>query len=337
MKQPLVSIIMPMYGVERYIAKAIESVLRQHYTGWELVIVNDGTEDNSRRIAEEYEKKDSRIIIVDKPNGGLSDARNFGLQFVHGKYLHFFDSDDYIDEDFYDSLVNHMERHDFDFVITGYTTDFYNSSGEIYEQRDTLPEAGEYGTELIRSNYHACIPLLDFAWNKFYKTSFITDNHLLFRKGLSLIEDAEFMNRVFRCSLHFSFIPLRGYHYCNYNRPSLSNTFSSDTITLCAEKVKLVKERLEVFGLSGDTEANILSETAFGNYKFIFYLLFNSNETCRGKYIREALYNGALHSYALNHRPVSMFDKLVLLCIRLRKVWIVSLTYQLKRYIKSSF
>lgn len=86
---PELSVVMPVYGVELYIAKAIESVMKQTFSSWELIVVNDGTKDRSREIAKQYEAGDSRIKVYDKENGGLSDARNFGLKLATGKYIHF--------------------------------------------------------------------------------------------------------------------------------------------------------------------------------------------------------------------------------------------------------
>ena len=93
-KAPVVSIVMPTYNVEEYIASAIESVLVQSFSDWELLIVDDGSTDNSNAVAQKYSMQDKRIKVLRKENGGLSDARNFGLERACGKYVHFFDSDD---------------------------------------------------------------------------------------------------------------------------------------------------------------------------------------------------------------------------------------------------
>ena len=90
---PKLSIVMPMYCVEQYIEKAIVSVLNQDFQDWELLIVNDGSPDNSRSIAARFVSCDKRIKILDKENGGLSDARNWGLNRAQGDFVHFFDSE----------------------------------------------------------------------------------------------------------------------------------------------------------------------------------------------------------------------------------------------------
>ena len=103
---PKISIIMPMYRVERYIEKAIKSVLDQDFMDWELLIVNDGSPDGSREIASVVAAGDNRIRILDKENGGLSDARNYGLDRAIGDFVHFYDSDDWIEPDSCEKLYS---------------------------------------------------------------------------------------------------------------------------------------------------------------------------------------------------------------------------------------
>ena len=97
MKQPLISVIIPVYGVEKYIAQCLESVINQKYKNLEIIVVNDGTKDRSAEIAKEYAAKDSRIKVFDFENGGLSVARNRGLEIATGDYISYIDSDDWID------------------------------------------------------------------------------------------------------------------------------------------------------------------------------------------------------------------------------------------------
>lgn len=93
---PAISIIIPVYNVEKYLARCLDSVLNQTFTDWEAICVNDGTPDNSQKILEEYAARDSRVRIFKKENGGLSDARNFGLKHATGEYIMYLDSDDFI-------------------------------------------------------------------------------------------------------------------------------------------------------------------------------------------------------------------------------------------------
>lgn len=96
MEKKLISIIVPVYNAEKYLQKCLDSILEQTYQNLEIIIVNDGSTDNSGQICQEYEKKDSRIIYIEKENGGVSDTRNTGLDRMTGSYVTFVDSDDWV-------------------------------------------------------------------------------------------------------------------------------------------------------------------------------------------------------------------------------------------------
>ena len=106
MKQPLISVIIPVYGVEKYISQCLESVINQTYKNLEIIVVNDGTKDRSAEIAKVYAAKDSRMKVYDFENGGLSVARNRGLEIATGDYISYIDSDDWIDLKLYEVLID---------------------------------------------------------------------------------------------------------------------------------------------------------------------------------------------------------------------------------------
>ncbi|HEY8803664.1 MAG TPA: glycosyltransferase, partial [Clostridium sp.] len=104
MQNPLISIIVPIYKVEVYIRNCVDSILNQTYKNLEIILVDDGSPDNCGNICEEYSSKDKRIKVIHKKNGGLSSARNAGLDIASGEYIGFIDSDDWIEGDMYESL-----------------------------------------------------------------------------------------------------------------------------------------------------------------------------------------------------------------------------------------
>ena len=120
MDQPLVSIILPVYNAQNHLARCIGSILDQTYKNIELIILNDGSKDHSLPVCEEFRAKDSRIVLVDKENSGVSDTRNLGLKLAGGEYVQFVDSDDYIDPGFTQHLVEAAETHHADLVIAPY-------------------------------------------------------------------------------------------------------------------------------------------------------------------------------------------------------------------------
>lgn len=100
----LVSVIVPVYKVERYLSRCVDSILQQSYSNLEVILVDDGSPDSCGMICDEYQKNDRRIRVIHKSNGGLSDARNYGIEAAQGKYLAFVDSDDWLDFDMIDIL-----------------------------------------------------------------------------------------------------------------------------------------------------------------------------------------------------------------------------------------
>ncbi len=123
------SIIVPVYNVEKYLPKCIESIMAQTYRKFELILVDDGSPDKSGSICDEYATKDSRIIVIHKANGGVSAARNSGLQIASGEYIGFVDPDDYIARNMYENMIKELEEHSVDMVICGY--DYINEDYSI--------------------------------------------------------------------------------------------------------------------------------------------------------------------------------------------------------------
>ncbi len=111
MEDKLISIIIPVYNVERYLRECIDSIIAQTYKNLEIILVDDGSSDKSGEICDEYSKKDSRIKVIHKKNGGLSDARNVALDIAKGDYIGFIDSDDYIEKDMFQILYNLAEEY----------------------------------------------------------------------------------------------------------------------------------------------------------------------------------------------------------------------------------
>ena len=115
-EHPLISVIVPVYNVEKYLPKCVDSILAQTYDNLEIILVEDGTKDNSGAICDEYARKDSRIRVIHKENGGLSSARNAGMDIARGEYFGFVDSDDWIEPEMYETLLNLAAKYDADMV-----------------------------------------------------------------------------------------------------------------------------------------------------------------------------------------------------------------------------
>lgn len=130
--QPLISVIVPVYNVEEYLPKCLDSIINQTYKNIEIIIVNDGSTDKSGIICDEYANKDIRIKVIHKENGGLSDARNRGIDIANGDYIGFVDSDDYIAEDMYEYLYDFAVENDLDVAMC--------SSCDVYKDKIIRPK-----------------------------------------------------------------------------------------------------------------------------------------------------------------------------------------------------
>lgn len=165
MKQPLISVIIPVYGVEKYIAQCLESVINQTYKNLEIIVINDGTKDRSAEIAKEYAAKDSRIKVYDFKNGGLSVARNRGLEIATGEYISYLDSDDWLDTKMYETLLETAMKNEADMVKCG----IIETNGAA-EEKITFSDVKIINNEQHKAfeNYFKGI-LWTLAWNGLYK------------------------------------------------------------------------------------------------------------------------------------------------------------------------
>ncbi len=154
MNEKKISVIIPMYNSEKYIAKCLDSIISQNYENLEIIVVNDGSKDSSKEICEEYVKKDSRIRLINTENRGAGSARNTGLDASTGEIIGFIDSDDYICNDFYERLYNMLETTGADIAIGRFERvseqdeiNFQNS-GEIKEHTNLEQLMDLYGENL---------------------------------------------------------------------------------------------------------------------------------------------------------------------------------------------
>lgn len=161
----LISIIVPIYNVEEYLERCVNSIINQTYKNIEIILVNDGSTDNSGNICNELGKKDNRIKIIHKQNGGLSDARNAGLKIAQGCYIGFVDSDDYIKEDMFETLYNLNKKYNSEISIVSYY-EYYN--GKLIAARDSKKLEIFNKIDAIKELL-IDTKIQSYAWNKLFK------------------------------------------------------------------------------------------------------------------------------------------------------------------------
>ena len=214
MSQPLVSIILPVYNAQSHLERCIGSILAQTYRDLELIILNDGSKDQSLPVCEAFRAKDSRILLVDKDNSGVSDTRNLGLKLAGGKYIQFVDSDDHIAPDYTQHLVTAAEQNHADLVIAPYKMVIpagVSKPEQVLEKlQDDLgvmsvarpPEVREYGflpagiydkdTFALRLMDKPASYFYSVLWNKLYRRDILTGSDIRFTSELRWAEDLVF-------------------------------------------------------------------------------------------------------------------------------------------------
>lgn len=175
---PKVSVIVPIYNVEAYLDRNLSSLLNQSYQDFEVLCVNDGSTDNSQRIIDEYIKKDMRFKSLIKNNGGLSDARNYGLKFAEGEYIMFIDGDDFCEDDMLENCVSQMDMHNLDMFVFAYNQYYLASNTKEFiglDIKDTVTNLKKDQSILAKTP--------NAAWNKMYKKSLFIDNGITYPYG----------------------------------------------------------------------------------------------------------------------------------------------------------
>lgn len=188
----MISIVVPVYNVDKYLPKCIESLVNQTYLDIEIILVDDGSADTCGQICDEYAKRDSRIIVVHQKNQGVSVARNAGLACAKGEYIGFVDPDDWIDSEMYEGMLNAILCEQTDMVICGY--DYYDESGCIDEQRRYWVRPNEVISQKeVMSRFSDMPPTIRHGVvNKLFRRDLV--NNQQFKVGLHSSEDVLFLN-----------------------------------------------------------------------------------------------------------------------------------------------
>lgn len=249
---PKVSVIIPVYNVEQYLPRCVDSVLRQTLKDLEIILIDDGSPDNAPAICDRYAASDERITAFHKENGGLASARNAGMRLAKGEYIFFLDSDDWLEPDGLEMLCGVAERYPVDFVRfrairTGWPGLPENAPCMVEPVRE-LAE-GLYDRERIRKEVFPRLlatPQLTMgavvgAWGSLYRRDFLEENHLYFYEEVKFSEDLVFSARVVRAAKAFYFVDKAGVYHYFYNPNSISKSFRAGRWKSCKETIRLVE------------------------------------------------------------------------------------------------
>lgn len=228
---PKVSVIVPVYNVEGYLAKCLDSIIEQTIKDIEIILVNDGSTDQSRNIAGEYSNKDSRITIIDKVNGGLSSARNAGLDVVKGEFIAFIDSDDWLDCNMLDAMYNSAIENNGDIIVCNFKIIDESTYKPTEDRGFDFNNGVNFINEKNRSHYIYAYGYGDNVCNKLYKKELILENNIRFEKNEEIYSEDLLFNLY--CSCHIKKV-------CAINKPFYNRLIRKGSITQ-SEKKELIK------------------------------------------------------------------------------------------------
>lgn len=232
---PKVSVIIPCYGVEKYLGRCMDSVLKQTLSDIEIILVDDGSKDKVPEMCDEYARQDDRIKVIHKANGGLGYARNSGLEIATGEYVAFVDSDDYVDLSIYETLYYEAEKENADAVFCGFNLEGVNDnwiksneidSAKIFQGKDItrfmLDMVANAPDESNERRYYMSV------WRAIYRRSIIINNNISFLSERQVVsEDIPFQVDFLKLTKKLVYIPDNLYYYCN-NGSSLTATYKKE-------------------------------------------------------------------------------------------------------------
>lgn len=320
MTKPKVSIIMPVYGVEDYVGKSIESIQAQTYDNWELWAVDDGSPDRSGEICDDYAAKDDRIRVIHKENGGAPSARNVAIDKADGKYFYFMDSDDWAEPDMLADLVALAEEHRAQLVVAGYYIDTFYSEAEAFTQTQSVPSVVFTSQREFRENAHRLFDqnLLYTPWNKLFEAAYIKQNKLYFPN--TFWDDFPFNLSVIRDIERVVVTEKKYYHFIRKRAESETARYRSDMYEKREEENGWLRELYRHWGVSSPAVEEFLARRYIERVVGCIENVTNKSCTLSGKEkraeIKKMIGSAGARTAVKTAVPGSGYMKLMLLPIK---------------------
>lgn len=234
---PIISVILPVFNMEKYIDRCVNSVIGQSFSDWELILVDDGSTDGSGNICDEYAKKDSRIRVIHKKNGGVASARQIGTDEAEGKYSIHCDADDWIDSNMLENMYSEAQKEDADIVVSNFYYNYSNDRECLYKVKVPLV-AQDFIKEILYGNSFGglCHKLIRHSLYKKYNIRYI--------EGVNYCEDVLVLAQLLKNDLHIRYIDKAYYHYCLENEDSITRNYTLKTYLMRQKSVKALREIL---------------------------------------------------------------------------------------------
>lgn len=256
----LISVIVPVYNVEQYLEKCVDSIINQTYKNLEIILIDDGSTDSSGQLCDHLAQKDSRIVVYHKENGGVSSARNLGLDKAQGDYIGFIDSDDYIDPDMYEFLYNDLKKYNVDISMCDLYHVYANKKDEQVDVIERyIINASDAINLVLNGKFSAVTP-----GNKLYKKNLFYE--VRYDLNISVAEDALMIIKLLGKSGLLSISTEKKYYYYHRSNSLTTSPFSEktlDVITVYQRVLEIVKEN----------NPNIIDSAKYRVFWAYFYVL----------------------------------------------------------------
>ena len=260
--RPFISVVMPVYNVEKHLEKAVSSVLQQKMQDFEIILVDDCSPDRCPELCEELSRKYSQISVIHhEENRGLSEARNSGLAVARGKYIWFMDSDDYVEDGLFEKVFDSVAVNPAEVVVFGLTEDYYTVQDELHHSLQIKEDAhcfcdrDELRRYVIKLEQKT---LYGYAWNKFYNLDYLKQIQLKYEK-ITLIEDILFNVKYFMDIDTMNVLDYCGYHYNKRMDNSLTSKFFPEYYKLHRKRIDLIYHQYQYWNLCTDEIKGILA------------------------------------------------------------------------------
>ncbi len=335
-----VSIIMPVYCVEEYVGKAIESIKAQTHTNWEFFCVDDGSPDKSGEICDRYAKEDSRIIVIHKENGGAPSARNAAIDKASGKYMYFLDSDDWAEPTMLEDMVKLAEDNSSQLVVAGYYIDTYYNDTEKYTQEQFVEPQVFNNQRQFRENAHKLFDrnLLYTPWNKLYRADYIKENKLYFPE--TFWDDFPFNLSVIRDVQSVSVTDKKYYHFIRKRAESETAKYRADMFSKREEEHGWMVDLYNHWQVkTAETEeflARRYIERVVGCCENVTNKNCNLSPKEKRAEIKKMLLSSTAQKAVKTAKPRSLYMRVILLPIRLKSAFLMYTVSSVISRVKSS-
>jgi len=232
LKKELISVIVPIYDIEKYLNKCIESIVNQSYKNLEIILIDDGSTDESGKICDKWKEKDGRIKVIHKENGGLSDARNVGIENSTGEILYFIDGDDYIDFDIIDNLYFSLLENNTDISMGGLVRELYFEQKTLYSDKNYVVDSKEILRKMFINE------ICTTVCNILFKKKLFED--IKFPVG-KINEDSATLYKLFDKTDKISHINKAGYYYVQRNGSISHRKFTQEYLSNVEYKEEILK------------------------------------------------------------------------------------------------